>query len=74
MINIHHCRDFSDVRYSDRDYNVYTPKFRRHDNGEHNDLIIMNQNLICITMHGETENLTKNIQGKKAGEIKITAL
>ena len=36
MINIHHCRDFSEVRYSDRDYNVYTPSFRRHDNGQHN--------------------------------------
>ncbi len=36
MINIHHCRDFSEVRYSDRDYNVFTPSFRRHDNGLHN--------------------------------------
>ncbi len=32
MINIHHVREFGDVRYSDRDYNVYSPDFRRYRN------------------------------------------
>jgi len=31
-VNIHHVRDFKEVRYSDREYNVYSPGFNRYKN------------------------------------------
>ena len=30
IVYIHHTRNYGDVRYSDREYNVYTPDFRRY--------------------------------------------
>jgi hypothetical protein len=35
MVNIHHVRNYNDVRYSDRDYNVYSPDFKRYKNKDH---------------------------------------
>jgi hypothetical protein len=35
VVNINHVRNFNQVRYSDREYNVYTPDFKRYKNKGH---------------------------------------
>jgi hypothetical protein len=34
VVNIHHVGNFKDVKYSDKQFNVYTPDFKRYNNKE----------------------------------------
>jgi hypothetical protein len=37
LVNLHHVRNYNDVRYSEREYNVYSPGFKRYKNKENNE-------------------------------------